>query len=79
MNFTSPKSRAEFLNVTLRYVAEDRTPVLSIAPVRRIAAVTSFSQQASPEGEFDMMRGADRPRQGYRRRCLPALSPARAA
>jgi FAD/FMN-containing dehydrogenase len=50
-----PKSRAEFLNVTLRYVAEDRTPVLSIAPVRRIAAVMSFSQEISPEGEADMI------------------------
>ena len=51
-----PKSRAEFLNVTLRYVAEDKTPVLSIAPVRRIAAVMSFSQEVTPEGEIDMMR-----------------------
>ncbi|NPU13477.1 FAD-binding oxidoreductase [Bradyrhizobium sp. 83002] len=51
-----PKARAEFLNVTLRYVAEDKTPVLSIAPVRRIAAVMSFSQSTSPEGEIDMMR-----------------------
>jgi FAD/FMN-containing dehydrogenase len=50
-----PKSRAEFLNVTLRYVAEDKTPVLAIAPVRRIAAVMSFSQEATPEGEIDMM------------------------
>jgi FAD/FMN-containing dehydrogenase len=51
-----PKSRAEFLNVTLRYVAEDHTPVLTIAPVRRIAAVMSFSQEASPEGEIDMIQ-----------------------
>jgi FAD/FMN-containing dehydrogenase len=51
-----PKSRAEFLNVTLRYVAEDKTPVLSIAPVRRIAAVMSFSQEVTPEGEIDMMQ-----------------------
>jgi len=51
-----PKSRAEFLNVTLRYVAEDRTPTLSIAPVRRIAAVMSFSQEVTPEGEIDMMQ-----------------------
>jgi FAD/FMN-containing dehydrogenase len=51
-----PKSRAEFLNVTLRYVAEDNTPSLSIAPVRRIAAVMSFSQEATPEGEIDMMQ-----------------------
>jgi FAD/FMN-containing dehydrogenase len=51
-----PKARAEFLNVTLRYVAEDKTPSLTIAPVRRIAAVMSFSQEVTPEGEIDMMR-----------------------
>jgi FAD/FMN-containing dehydrogenase len=51
-----PKARAEFLNVTLRYVAEDQTPSLTIAPVRRIAAVMSFSQEATPEGEIDMMQ-----------------------
>jgi FAD/FMN-containing dehydrogenase len=51
-----PKSRAEFLNVTLRYVAADTTPVLTIAPVRRIAAVMSFSQEVTPEGEIDMMQ-----------------------
>jgi FAD/FMN-containing dehydrogenase len=51
-----PKSRAEFLNVTLRYVAEDKTPALTIAPVRRIAAVMSFSQEVTPEGEIDMMQ-----------------------
>jgi FAD/FMN-containing dehydrogenase len=51
-----PKAHAEFLNVTLRYVAEDHTPALTIAPVRRIAAVMSFSQEASPEGEIDMMQ-----------------------
>jgi FAD/FMN-containing dehydrogenase len=51
-----PKSRSEFLNVTLRYVAADSTPVLTIAPVRRIAAVMSFSQEVTPEGEIDMMQ-----------------------
>ena len=51
-----PKSRSEFLNVTLRYVAADATPVLTIAPVRRIAAVMSFSQEVTPEGEIDMMQ-----------------------
>jgi FAD/FMN-containing dehydrogenase len=51
-----PKAKAEFLNVTLRYVAEDRTPSLTIAPARRIAAVMSFSQEATPEGEIDMMQ-----------------------
>jgi FAD/FMN-containing dehydrogenase len=51
-----PRARAEFLNVTLRYVAEDKTPSLTIAPVRRIAAVMSFSQEVTPEGEIDMMQ-----------------------
>ncbi|MBV9978982.1 FAD-binding oxidoreductase [Bradyrhizobium sp.] len=51
-----PQAKAEFLNVTLRYVAEDKTPSLTIAPVRRIAAVMSFSQEATPEGEIDMMQ-----------------------
>ena len=51
-----PKAKAEFLNVTLRYVAEDKTPSLTIAPVRRIAAVMSFSQEVTPEGEIDMMQ-----------------------
>jgi len=51
-----PKARAEFLNVTLRNVAEDRTPALTIAATRRIAAVMSFSQETSPEGEIDMMQ-----------------------
>jgi FAD/FMN-containing dehydrogenase len=51
-----PKARAEFLNVTLRHVMEDKTAALTIAPVRRIAAVMSFSQEASPEGEIDMMQ-----------------------
>jgi FAD/FMN-containing dehydrogenase len=51
-----PKARAEFLNVTLRHVAEDKTPALTIAPGRRIAAVMSFSQVTSPEGEIDMMQ-----------------------
>jgi FAD/FMN-containing dehydrogenase len=50
-----PKARAEFLNVTLRYVAADPTPVLAFAPSRRIAAVMSFSQEVSPEGEADML------------------------
>jgi FAD/FMN-containing dehydrogenase len=51
-----PKARAEFLNVTLRYVAADRTSVLAYAPVPRIAAVMSFSQEVSPEGEVDMLQ-----------------------
>jgi hypothetical protein len=51
-----PKAKAEFLNVTLRHVMKDDTSVLSYAPVRRIAAVMSFSQEISPEGEVDMIR-----------------------
>jgi FAD/FMN-containing dehydrogenase len=51
-----PKARAEFLNVTLRNVAEDKTPALAIAASRRISAVMSFSQETSPEGEIDMMQ-----------------------
>jgi len=51
-----PKGRAEFLNVTLRYVAKDETSVLSYATTNRIAAVMSFSQQVTPEGEADMLR-----------------------
>lgn len=51
-----PKAKAEFLNVTLRYVAADETPVLSFAPTARIAAVMSFSQDISAEGEADMIQ-----------------------
>jgi FAD/FMN-containing dehydrogenase len=50
-----PKAQAEFLNVTLRYVDADPTAVMAYAPQKRIAAVMSFSQQVSPEGEADMM------------------------
>ena len=51
-----PKAQAEFLNVTLRYVAQDDTSVLSFAKTDRIAAVMSFSQEMTPEGEADMIR-----------------------
>lgn len=50
-----PKSKQEFLNVTLRYVAADATSVLAFAPVPRIAAVMSFSQEIKPEAEADML------------------------
>jgi FAD/FMN-containing dehydrogenase len=50
-----PKAKAEFLNVTLRYVDADPIAVLAYAPQKRIAAVMSFSQEISPEGEADMM------------------------
>jgi FAD/FMN-containing dehydrogenase len=55
-----PPAQAEFLNVTLRYVAEDRQSVLAYAPERRIAAVMSFSQEISPEGEVDMLETTER-------------------
>ena len=55
-----PPARAEFLNVTLRYVAADRGSVLAYAPERRIAAVMSLSQEISPEGEVDMMETTER-------------------
>lgn len=51
-----PKAHAEFLNVTLRYVEQDNTSVLAFAKTNRIAAVMSFSQAMTPEGEADMIR-----------------------
>ncbi len=51
-----PKARAEFLNVTLRYVARDEDSVLAYAKTNRIAAVMSFSQEMTGEGEADMIR-----------------------
>jgi len=53
-------AKAEFLNVTLRYVAKDDTAALAFAPVPRIAAVMSFSQEISPEGEIDMLQMTER-------------------
>lgn len=50
-----PPAKAEFLNVTLRYVATDPISVLAFAPKPRIALVMSFSQDISPEGEADMI------------------------
>jgi FAD/FMN-containing dehydrogenase len=52
-----PKSSLiDFLNVTLRYVAADSESVLSYAKTPRIAAVMSFSQPMTPEGEAEMAR-----------------------
>ncbi|KMW58612.1 FAD binding domain protein [Candidatus Rhodobacter oscarellae] len=51
-----PASYQEFLNVTLRYVAQDDEAWLSYAPVPRIAAVMSFSQEMTARGEADMAR-----------------------
>lgn len=49
-----PGSGIELLNVTLRYVAADTQSVLAFAPQTRIAAVMSFSQPITPEGERAM-------------------------
>ncbi len=51
-----PASYQEFLNVTLRYVAQDDQSTLSYAPVPRIAAVMSFSQEMTARAEADMAR-----------------------
>ncbi len=51
-----PASYQEFLNVTLRYVAQDDQSTLSFAPVPRIAAVMSFSQELTQRAEADMAR-----------------------
>lgn len=51
-----PSSYQEFLNVTLRYVAQDDQSVLSFARVPRIAAVMSFSQELTHRGEADQAR-----------------------
>ena len=51
-----PASYQEFLNVTLRYVAQDYQSVLSFARVPRIAAVMSFSQELTQRGEADQAR-----------------------
>lgn len=51
-----PASYQEFLNVTLRYVAQDDQSMLSYAKVPRIAAVMSFSQEMNIRGEADMAR-----------------------
>jgi FAD/FMN-containing dehydrogenase len=51
-----PKAESEFLNVTLRYVAQDDLSVLSFAKTNRIAAVMSFSQEMTPDGEVDMIK-----------------------
>jgi FAD/FMN-containing dehydrogenase len=51
-----PKAKAEFLNVTLRHVLKDETSVLAYAKTDRIAAVMSFSQEMTIQGETDMLR-----------------------
>ncbi|MGB7317362.1 MAG: FAD-binding oxidoreductase [Planktotalea sp.] len=51
-----PSSYQEFLNVTLRYVDTDPDSWLAFAPVPRIAAVMSFSQEMTARAEADMRR-----------------------
>lgn len=51
-----PASYQEFLNVTLRFIDTDKTSWLSYAPVPRIAAVMSFSQEMTARAEADMAR-----------------------
>ena len=51
-----PSSYQEFLNVTLRYVAQDDQSVLAYATTPRIAAVMSFSQEMTRRAEADMRR-----------------------
>ena len=51
-----PDSYQEFLNVTLRFVDADTDSWLAYAPVPRIAAVMSFSQEMTARAEADMQR-----------------------
>lgn len=51
-----PGSFQEFLNVTLRFVDSDPDSWLAYAPVPRIAAVMSFSQEMTTRAEADMAR-----------------------
>ncbi|MEP3347108.1 MAG: FAD-binding oxidoreductase [Litoreibacter sp.] len=51
-----PSSYQELLNITLRYVAQDRESWLSYAPADRIACVMLFSQEKTHRAEEDMMR-----------------------
>lgn len=50
-----PASRQDLLNVTLRYVAEDRASVLAYARGPRVAAVMFFSQRMTEADEEDMV------------------------
>ena len=51
-----PPARAEFINVTLRYIGAGDIASMSFAPGPRIAAVMSFSQKITTEGEIDMLQ-----------------------
>ncbi len=49
-----PKSGAELLNITLRYIDADRVSVMAFAPTERVAAVMSFSQPLTAEADARM-------------------------
>jgi FAD/FMN-containing dehydrogenase len=51
---TIPASRQDLLNVTLRYVEEDRTSTLAYARGPRVAAVMLFSQRMTRVDDEDM-------------------------
>ena len=52
-----PASYQDLLNITLRWVEQDSTSLLSYAPYGpRIASVLLFSQEMSPRAESDMAR-----------------------
>ena len=55
-----PASRQDLLNVTLRYVQEDRTSVLAYARGNRVAAVLLFSQRMTQADEEDMRAMTER-------------------
>jgi FAD/FMN-containing dehydrogenase len=50
-----PSSKLEFLNITLRFVKPDPLSVLAYARERSIAAVLTFSQSVTPDGERRML------------------------
>ena len=57
MGQAAAQSYQELLNVTLRWVEQDATSLLSYAPQGpRIAAVMLFSQEISARAEADMAR-----------------------
>ncbi len=49
-----PRYRQDLLNVTLRFVEADGASLLAYAPIRRIAAVMSFTQAMDAVAEADM-------------------------
>ena len=55
-----PASRQDLLNVTLRYVQEDRASTLAYARGTRVAAVMLFSQRMTRVDEEDMMAMTER-------------------